>query len=124
MTFFPTDLIDPLAVSGGLSPEPFQGQLMRKHSRPTSELKWKDELSPIPENPVPASFDCDLCSKSYQRKGALVRHQKHGCAGTLEKSRYPCQLCPYAAHYKHDLNRHVILRHSIPSNRLILQKKN
>ncbi|XP_058827922.1 uncharacterized protein LOC131687853 [Topomyia yanbarensis] len=59
----------------------------------------------------PAVYECTDCHKQYKIKGSLQRHRQYEC------NKFPQQTCPYCFYvtkHKHDLKKHVQLRHKRP----------
>lgn len=59
----------------------------------------------------PVLYECFDCHKQYKIKGSLQRHRAYEC------NKFPQQTCPYCFYvtkHKHDLKKHVLLRHKQP----------
>jgi hypothetical protein len=54
-------------------------------------------------------FKCDICDKAFSRKETLVGHVKR-----IHKQlkNYSCELCSFTACTKHELEKHLILKHA------------
>ncbi|KAF6202979.1 hypothetical protein GE061_003390 [Apolygus lucorum] len=58
-------------------------------------------------------FGCNICSKIYLSKGALMRHLRYECG---KQPTHQCPHCSYRAKYRQHMQQHIITRHLKPNS--------
>lgn len=58
--------------------------------------------------PGERNFVCTTCYKSFKYKAGLTAHVRYECG---KAPQFLCPHCPYRAHHKSQLKRHIVLKH-------------